>query len=275
MRSGIAVAVLALTVSSAGAAYAQATSPQERISAVLARARQASIPVSLLESKIAEGRAKGVSQERIAAAIERRFVALERASQALRGEPDAAASLAVGADAIESGVSEAVLKALAESAPRDRRNVAIATLTELVTQGQAPERALGRVRNALKGGPDALSNLPGETSSGRGNSGADGQQRGNSGKGSGSSSSGGGGGGGGGPASGPPAAVPAPGKPPQAERPDNPGRGNGQPNDPGQPGNPGRGNPGGGGDNPGGGNPGGGNPGNGNPGNGNPGRGGQ
>ena len=104
MRSGIAVAVLALTVSSAGAAFAQAT-PQERISAVLARARQASIPVFLLESKIAEGRAKGVSQERIAGAIERRFVALERASQALRGDPDAAASLAVGADAIESGVT--------------------------------------------------------------------------------------------------------------------------------------------------------------------------
>ncbi len=260
----MAVAVLALTVSSAGAAYGQATSPQERISAVLARARQASIPVSLLESKIAEGRAKGVSQERIAAAIERRFVALERASQALRGDPEAAAILAVGADAIESGVSEAVLKALAESAPRDRRSVAIATLTELVTQGQAPERALGRVRNALKEGPDALSNLPGEASSSRGNSGANGQLRGNSGNVNGNNGNrGGNSGGGGGSGSGPPAAVPAPGQPPQAGRPDNPGRGSGQPGDPGQPGNPGRGNPGSGGGNSGGGN-GGGNPGRGN-----------
>src|SRR5687767_11494559 len=120
MKAGIVIAVVALAIGGAVAADAQVQPPQERINAALARARQVGIPVALLESKIAEGKAKGVSQERIAAAIERRGAALERASQALGGQADAAASLSVGADAIESGVSEAVLRALAQDAPRDR-----------------------------------------------------------------------------------------------------------------------------------------------------------
>jgi len=226
MRIGVAAGVVALALASDGAATAQVQPPQERINTSLARARQVGIPVALLESKIAEGKAKGVSLERIAAAIERRQAALERANQALRGEPDAASSLGVGADAIESGVSEAVLRALSENAPRDRRNVAIAVLTELVQQGHAPEAALGRVRDAVKRGPEALSNLPGEAGGGRRAGGpSDGQRRG-SGNGS--------GGGGSGAESGPPAGVPAPGKPPQAGRPDDAGEGRGRPSNPGR-----------------------------------------
>jgi hypothetical protein len=90
------------------------------------------------------------------------------ANQALRGQSDAAGSLGVGADAIESGVSEAVLKAVADDAPRDRRNVAIAALTQLVQQGHVPEAALDRVREALKRGPEALANLPAEAGEGAG-----------------------------------------------------------------------------------------------------------
>src|SRR5688572_18787228 len=119
MRWAIAVTMLAALVN-AGPALAQATAPQDRINTALTRAKQAGLPIALLESKLAEGRAKGKSQEIIAAAIERRLTALERASQALRGDANAVASLAVGADAIEAGISEAVLRALAESAPRDR-----------------------------------------------------------------------------------------------------------------------------------------------------------
>ena len=164
MKVRIAVAVVTLALGGALAANAQVQPPQERINTALARARQVGIPAALLESKIAEGRAKGVPLDRIAAAIERRQASLERANQAMRGQTDAAASLAVGADAIESGVSEAVLKAVADNSPRDRRNVAIAALTELVHQGQSPEAALERVRDALKRGPDALTNLPAEGS---------------------------------------------------------------------------------------------------------------
>ena len=235
MNYGVAAAVVAMALSGAARVNAQAQPPQERINAALARAQQAGIPVALLESKIAEGKAKGVSLERIAVAIERRQGALERASQALRGGVDAASTLAVGADAIEAGVSEAVLRAVGEDAPRDRRSVAIAALTELVHRGNTPEAALVRVRDALRRGPDALSNLPAEAAAGRRGGGpSDGQKSGNA-------------GGRAGAEPGPPAAVPAPGKPPQAGRPQGQGRGPtddpGKPANPDQPTNPGRGRP--------------------------------
>ena len=226
MRYRLVVAGVVLALSSATAANAQVQPPQDRINTALSRARQVGIPVALLESKMAEGKAKGVSLERIAAAIERREGALERASQALRGDPGDTASLSVGADAIESGVNEAVLKAVADDAPRDRRTVAIAALTQLVQQGDLPAAALAKVRNALKRGPDALTNLPSEGSNGRGRGSSNGQGRGNS-------------GGGGGAESGPPAAVPSPGKPPQAGKPEgsgnsNAGGNNGRSNPPGR-----------------------------------------
>lgn len=216
MKLGIGGAVMILALTGADLATAQVQPPQDRINTALARARQVGIPVALLESKIAEGKAKGVSMERIAAAVERREAALEKASQALRGQPDAASSLSVGADAVESGVSEAVLKAVADNARRDRRNVAIAVLTELVQQGDVPEAALERVRDALKHGPDALANLPAEAAAARrGGTGAAGQPGGSR-------------GGRAGAEPGPPAGVPAPGNPPQAGRPSgpppNPGR---------------------------------------------------
>jgi hypothetical protein len=221
MNYGVAVAVVAIALSGVERAHAQAQTPQERINAALARAQQAGIPVALLESKIAEGKAKGVSPERVAVAIERRQAALERASQALRGEADAASTLAVGADAIEAGVSEPILRAIGENAPRERRNVAIAALTELVHQGHTPAAALERVREALRRGPDALSNLPAEAAAGRRGGGPpDGQKSGNA--------------GGRGAAPGPPAAVPAPGKPPQAGRPAGQGGGRGPTTNPGR-----------------------------------------
>jgi hypothetical protein len=227
MKFGVGVAAMILTLAGADRALAQVQPPQDRINTALARARQVGIPVTLLESKVAEGKAKGVSMDRIAAAVERREAALEKASQALRGEQDEAASLSVGADAVESGVSEAVLKAVADNAPRDRRNVAIAALTELVKQGHVPEEALERVREALKRGPDALANLPAQAASGRGNAGTAGQ----SGRGANGSS---------GAQSGPPAGVPAPGNPPQAGRPGGAPTTSGETPTPGRPTSPGR-----------------------------------
>ena len=174
---GMAVVVgIAIAAPVAG----QTHPPQDRMTTALDRAREVGIPVALLESKIAEGKAKGVSMERIAAAVERREAALEKAREALRGQPDADDSLSVAADAVETGVSDAVLKAVAQSAPRDRRNVAIAALTELVHQGHGSQQALDRVREALKRGPDALANLPADAASrrGPGASGRDGDTRG-------------------------------------------------------------------------------------------------
>jgi hypothetical protein len=204
MSFRIAVAMMMLAGPGAGFVGAQVQPPQDRINTALARAREVGIPVALLESKIAEGRAKGVSLERIAVAVERREAALERASQALRGQPDVSSSLGVGGDAIESGVSEAALRAIAENAPRDRRNVAIAVLTQLVQQGHVSEEALERVRVALKRGPDALANLPAEAGAAAGRRGGTSAETGARGSGA---------------PSGPPAGVPGPGNAPQAGRP--------------------------------------------------------
>ena len=215
MRIALIWAALLTVLVRADAATAQ--TPQERIDAATAHAREAGIPVALLESKVAEGKAKGIPMDRIAAAVDRREAALEKASQALRGRSDVSApDLSVGADAIESGVSAAVLKAIADTAPRDRRVVAIAALTELVREGNVPETALERVKDALKRGPDALANLPAQAAAGQGHSssqpstpGSDaGQGRG---------------------AQGPPSSVPAPGT---STEPTKPG---GKPADPGKP----------------------------------------
>ena len=200
MRTAVHVMVMVM-VGGVAAASGQVHPPQDRINTALARAQQVGIPVALLESKIAEGKAKGVSLERIAAAVERRAAALEHAMQAVKGsEPVAPMELGVAADAIEGGVSVVVLQAVREAAPRERRAVAIAALTHLVAAGHVPEAALERVREALARGPEALLNLPAEASTGRGGPppalgrGRDG-------------------------AAGPPAGVPAPGGETQAARP--------------------------------------------------------
>lgn len=210
MRVVTAAAAIIVLLMRADLAIAQ--TPEERINKGLARAREAGIPVALLESKIAEGKAKGVSMERIAAAVERREASLERASRALRGRPEVeSADLAVAADAVESGVSDAVLRAIAETAPRERRAVAIAALTQLVELGHVPEAALERVREALKRGPEALLNLPAQAGSAAGQRGGrpDVQAPGAA-------------GGPGGAQAGPPSGVPAPGNRPQSAKPAGP-----------------------------------------------------
>ena len=207
MKTVIVAGMTVLLMSGARPASAQGgQEPQRRIDDALARARSQGVPVSLLESKIAEGKAKGVPIDRIASAIDRREAALERAAQALKGhEAVGAADLSVGADAVEAGVNEAVLKAIADSAPRDRRAIAIAALTELVQRGTAPEAALVRVRDALKRGPDALAAV-----------GADGSNRAGGGAARGGEVSGRGA------APGPPASVPAPGGTSQPRKPSTP-----------------------------------------------------
>src|SRR5262245_60484725 len=228
MRGGfmkIAVAAaIALCAACADLAVAQTQpSPQDRISTALTRARQAGIPVALLEGKIAEGKAKSKPLDVIAAAVERREAALERANQVMRGQPgNGEIELSVAADAVDSGISDSVLRSIAESAPRDRRAVAIVALTQLVQLGHVPETALERVKSALKRGPEALLNLPAETGPKDKDKGppkvGPPDAVGNRGNGN---------GGGGGQGGGPPASVPAPGQATQPTKPDNAGRSRG------------------------------------------------
>jgi hypothetical protein len=140
---------------------ASGQTPQQRIDAALRRAGESGVPVALLESKVAEGRAKGVPLDRIAVAVEQRFETLSRVRSSF-GERQQLTpqELGVAADALQSGVSEAAVRTVSETAPRDRRAVAIAVLTQLVQMGLASETALDRVTDALERGGDALMNLP-------------------------------------------------------------------------------------------------------------------
>ena len=134
-----------------------------RVDAALQSALEAGIPVSLLEQKIAEGNAKGVPMERIAAAVEKRLDALTHAQEALSKagvESATEGELSVAADAVQGGVSQAALAAISQSSSGDNRVVAIAVLTDLVAMGHVPEEALTRVQEALARGPEALANLP-------------------------------------------------------------------------------------------------------------------
>jgi hypothetical protein len=145
--------------------------PAQRIEAARRRADASGIPVSLLDMKVAEGRAKGVPADRIAGAVEIRLSLLARAREAMavagRG-PLSAADLSAGADALSAGVSTEALGSLARSAPGDRRAVAIAVLAQLVQEGDRSDRALERVRLALAN-PETLRTLPGQVR--RGNNG--------------------------------------------------------------------------------------------------------
>lgn len=148
---------------------AAAQTPEEQIRVALDRAAQAGVPVELLESKIAEGRAKGVPMARIATAVERRLEVLEQVRTRFGG-PDALTSeeLGVAADAAQAGVNDAVLDAIIATAPRERRAVAIAALSQLVQLGHSPQHALEQVQQALQRGPAALMNLPARAAAAQG-----------------------------------------------------------------------------------------------------------
>jgi hypothetical protein len=164
--------ILTVALLLAPLSWAGAQTPAQRIQAARQHASQAGIPVALLDSKVAEGHAKGVPDERIAMAVERRLGSLQRARDAMAGQAALTpADLNVGADAVEAGVDPGVLGRLARQAAPDRRAVAIAVLTELVKDGVASEQALQRVTAALARGAEELRRLPGDTHGNSGNSG--------------------------------------------------------------------------------------------------------
>ena len=143
-----------------------ATGADARVEAALETAANAGIPVSLLERKIAEGKAKGVPMERVAFAVEKRLDALVKARDAMTRaglENTTEGELSVAADAVQGGVSQTALATISQTAPQDRRAVAIAVLTDLVALGEASDRALTQVQSALSRGPEALANLRAES----------------------------------------------------------------------------------------------------------------
>ncbi len=199
----IFLAALLLSLSAPAGAVAQ-PGPEQRIEAVRRRAAELSIPVALVDGKVAEGRAKGIPADRIAAAVEHRLEMLSRARQAMGPRGAAPADLSVGADALEAGVAPEVLNTLAAQAPPAQRAMAIAVLSQLVRGGESSEHALEQVKAAMSRGPEALRALPGEAAGRAGKPNGPPGPAGNPGNQSGRGNVGGRGG--------PPASVPAPGQ---------------------------------------------------------------
>ncbi|MGQ0561724.1 MAG: hypothetical protein ACT443_07620 [Gemmatimonadota bacterium] len=155
--SALAVSPMALQAQSAAATAtstttAQAKTPEARIDAAMQAAARAKIPASLIKSKVEEGQAKRVPPQRIATAVEARLEALLEAQQVMKQaklEARSESDLAVAADAVQAGVSSTALVKMYTDAPRERRAVAVAVLTDLVRLGHASEHALARVSGAL------------------------------------------------------------------------------------------------------------------------------
>ncbi len=163
MRSKMLCLAAALVLSPAALS---AQDENAHVDAALESALEAGIPVSLLEQKIAEGKAKGVPMERIAAAVEKRLEALVQARDAMTKagiESATEGELSVAADAVQGGVSQTALAAISQSSSGDNRVVAIAVLADLVAMGHVPEQALTQVQAALARGPEALANLRAES----------------------------------------------------------------------------------------------------------------
>ena len=184
--------------------------------------KAAGIPVALLDSKVAEGRAKGVPMDRIAMAVERRLGSLQRAREAMGGRAARRAGdpgRPVRGRGRHRGGGGARRCWAAWPPPRRATSAPwpSTALTQLVSQGESSERALARVTSALQRGPEALRRLPGEAAAERSRGNGPPPGRGNQGQG-GARGRGQGG---------PPAAVPGP-----TQR---PGQGRGRGNNPNKP----------------------------------------
>lgn len=140
---------------------------QSRIDAAMQTAVKAHIPATLLQSKVREGEAKHVPQQRIATAVEARLEALMDAQEAMQNariRNTSESELAVAADAVQAGVSGNALVKVYRSSPPERRVVAVAVLADLVRLGQNSDQALARVTGALASNV-ALANLQAEVAS--------------------------------------------------------------------------------------------------------------
>ena len=172
LAAALILAPAALLAQDSTTTAGPAAGADARIDAALSTALEAGIPVSLLERKIAEGKAKGVPMDRIASAVQHRLDALTKAQDALEKaglESTTEGELSVAADAVQGGVSQTALAAISQRSTDGSRAVAIAVLTDLVAQGHASDQALSRVEAALAKGPEALANLSAESAgAGRG-----------------------------------------------------------------------------------------------------------
>jgi len=114
------LALVPVALSAQDSTAATGTGAGARVEAALETAVEAGIPVSLLERKVAEGKAKGVPMERIAGAVEKRLDALMAARDAMTKaglQSTTEGELSVAADAVQGGVSHTALATISQTAP--------------------------------------------------------------------------------------------------------------------------------------------------------------
>ncbi|MBI4545211.1 MAG: hypothetical protein HY703_08455, partial [Gemmatimonadetes bacterium] len=152
--------------SASGAARSAADAQADaRIEAALEQALEVGIPVTMLESKIAEGKAKGVSMTRIATAVEHRLEVLTEARAAMGGAAAeaSASTMAAAAFALEKGARAEDVKDVSQTSPPEQRTIALAVLGELVAEGKSSASAAAEVRSALERNLDLAAELSSET----------------------------------------------------------------------------------------------------------------
>ena len=149
---GLAVTTAALTLSFATTTSAQQTVPDPRtvpeLQSEFARAEKMGLPVEPLVAMARKGYWQDASDKQIRDAVRGYARRIERARTALR--PARPAEMLAGADALNAGVPERVLKSLRAAARTRSIEVPLGVLTELVSRGVPVANAAEGVETLLK-----------------------------------------------------------------------------------------------------------------------------
>jgi hypothetical protein len=147
------------TSGSSGANSNASTSSNARIQASYQHAAQIGIPTALLENKVAEGQAKGVSQAQIATAVEHRLELLQSSRTALmsNGQAASAAEMNAGADAIAAGATLTSLLEVRSASGAQTGAGALTLLARFVQSGEASGSAVAHVETLLQQNPALVS----------------------------------------------------------------------------------------------------------------------
>lgn len=130
-----------------------------KLEAMYKETREKELPPEPVARRVAEGRAKGASEAQILISAEKVKGNLEATHSAMvrAGRKPSPSETETGAAALEQGVTEAQLEAMAKSTPSDRSlTVAFDVLSELSAKGMPVGNALTQVQAKLDArAPDA------------------------------------------------------------------------------------------------------------------------
>jgi hypothetical protein len=127
-----------------------------KIEAMIEMAREKHLPTQPMSDRVAEGKAKGASDDQMVSECRKAMLQLEASQTALikaGREHPSDEEVARGAQVIARGATSAQLEAFVRHAPSDRRlEVAFEVLTQLEARGVPVDRALTVVGGKLSGG---------------------------------------------------------------------------------------------------------------------------